>query len=230
MMRDVLSTMARPLLAGITEHPFWVGLRNGTLPASALWYFAEQDARYLVPTYARALARATAIADCDAHAAVLCAAANASFEAVPRMGRQLAVLSQELGKPAETATVTPAGATTVAPADRTTHAHTCFMLAAAATSFAAGIGGLLPMSWFHLAVSGDLREHGPGNRYAAWINQYCPGEGYQDYIEAYLTMIDEVGAQSSAGERDQLIGHFLLGADHERAFADAAWRHQERSG
>ncbi|MGH3921861.1 MAG: TenA family protein [Pseudonocardiaceae bacterium] len=218
-MRDELSAAGGLLLAKTIEHPFWDGLRNGTLRPDSLWYFAEQDTRYVVPTYARALARAAAIADQDAYSAMLCAAASATFDAVTRMTAELTTLAKELGRRVENAAVTPAG--------RTLHGHVSFMVAATTTSFAAGIGGLLPMTWFHLKVSSDLKERRkPGSRYVAWINRYCPGEGYQEYVNAYLDMVDEVGGRCSASERDQLVEHFLLGARYELAFADAAWQRQ----
>ncbi len=242
MTRDELSAIAEPLLAEIKEHPFWHGLRNGTLPSAALWYFAEQDTRYVVPTYARALARTAAIADDDAHGALLCSAANATFGSVPRMVEELAKLADALGEPAGPAAKSGAGADPGAAADPgagadpgaaadppgpVIHAHTSFMLAAPTTSFAAGIGALLPMTWFHLTISNDLKErHRPGSRYASWIDQYIPGGNYPEYVEAYLTMIDEVGGRCSIGERDQLVRHFLLGARYEWAFADTAWRQQ----
>lgn len=219
MMRDELSAIAGPLLARVIEHPFWAGLRNGTLPPGLLWYFAEQDARYVVPTYARALARTAALADDDTHGALLCSAADATFGSMPRLSRELAKLAETIGRP-------PASAASGQAAP--IHAHTSFMLAAPTMSFAAGIGALLPMTWFHLYVSKDLKQrHTPGSRYASWIDQYCPNDGYQGYVEAYLSMIDEVGELCSAGERDQLAEHFQHGAHYEWAFADAAWHQRE---
>lgn len=215
MMRDELSAIAGPALAQVLEHPFWAGLRNGTLPSGPWWYFAEQDARYVVPAYARALARTAALADDDAHGALLCSAADATFGSVPAMSAELAKFAETSGRSALPAARGPA-----API----RAHTSFMLAAPMMSFAAGIGGLLPMTWFHLYVSRDLKKrYTPGSRYASWIDEYCPGDGYQNYVEAYLNMIDEVGALCSASERDQLAGHFQSGARYEWAFADAAW-------
>ncbi|WP_207620966.1 TenA family protein [Streptosporangium minutum] len=216
-MREELSAIAGPILARIREHPFWAGLRDGTLPSASLWYFAEQDARHVVPTYARALARCGAVADHDAHGALLCSAASATFGSLSRLDSELTKLAEALGKPPGAAAVTPAPPI---------HAHTSFMLAAPAASFASGVGGLLPMTWFHLEVSDDLRErHEPGSRYAAWIDQYCPEGGfYREYVAAYLDLVDEVGGQCSAGERGRLVDHFLLGARYEFSFVDAAWQ------
>jgi thiaminase len=216
MMRDELAAIADPVVAEITEHPFWDGLRSGTLPAAALWYFAEQDARHVVPAYARALARCAALADHDRHGAALCSAATATFGSLPRLADELAGLGAALGERYDAADSTPGPHI---------HAYASFMLAAPATSFAAGVGALLPMSWFHLLVSDDLKaRHRPGSRYADWIGQYLPHDGYRDYVEALLDMVDEVGGQCSAAERRQLTEHFRLGARHEFAFADTAWQ------
>jgi thiaminase len=217
MLCDDLFAAAGPILAAVREHPFWTGLRDGTLPPASLWYFAEQDARYVVPAYARAMARAAAVADDHAHGALLCSAADATFTAVGRMDGELRALAEWLGPPADAATAAPAGPTI--------HAHTSFLLAAPAASFAAGIGGLLPMTWFHLRISAELREQREsGSRYAGWIDQYCPGAGFRDYVAAYQDMVDAFGARCSARDRAELTDSFLLGARHEWAFAAAAWQ------
>lgn len=219
MMRDDLSAIAGSMVARITEHPFWDGLRRGTLPPAALWFFAEQDAHHVVPTYARALARCAAIAGSDAHGALLASAASATFGSLSRLDDELGKLATALGRP-------PGAA---APPGPGIHAYTSFMLAAPVRSFAAGLGGLLPMTWFHLLVSDDLRKrHDPGSRHAAWIERYLPeGDYLQRYVDAYLTMVDEVGEQCGAGERELLAEGFRLGARHEWSFADSAYRCRE---
>lgn len=217
MLRDELAAIAAPVLAAVVRHPFWEGVRDGTLPVDSLWYFAEQDARYAVPSYARALAVTASIADRTDSSAMLCGAASATFDAVARMDGELADLAKEFDRP-------PAAAAPVSPA---THAHTAFMLAAPALSYGAAIGGLLPMTWFHQTVSRDLKNRCvPGSRYEAWIDRYCPESGYHDYVEAYLGMVDAFGEQCSAGDRAALSEQFLFGAHHELAFADSAWRLQ----
>lgn len=216
-MRDELSAIAGPYLDKILAHPFWTGLCDGTLDPEPLWWFSEQDARYLVPTYARALAGASAIADTVEQAALLSAAASATFTAVSRMDGELSALAKELDRADDPATP-------VAPSP---HAHTSFMIAAAATSFPAAAGGLLPMTWFHLTVCDHLRVHRiPGTRWSAWIDRYIPEDGYRDYVDAYLEMVDVVGGRCSAGERARLVAYFEHGARYELAFAYAAWRRQ----
>ncbi|WP_207400607.1 TenA family protein [Actinomadura roseirufa] len=222
-MRAELSAIAGPVVSRITEHPFWAGLRRGTLPPAALWYFAEQDAHHVVPAYARALAGCAAIAGGDRHGdrhgALLASAASATFGSLPRLDGELGKLAAALGRD-------PGAA---APPGPGIHAYTSFMLAAPASPFPAAIGGLLPMTWFHLLVSADLRErHDPSSRYADWIAQYLPeGDYLQEYVDGYLDMIDEVAAGGSDRDRALLAGRFRAGARLEWEFADSAWRRRE---
>jgi thiaminase (transcriptional activator TenA) len=210
-----------PILRQVTEHPFWAGLRTGTLASGALWYFAEQDTHHVVPTYARALARCAAVAELTPHASLLCSAAQATFGSLPRLEGELMRLAGEVGAP-QCPACSAAG-----PA---VHGYTSFMLAAPVTSFSAGLGGLLPMTWFHLWISQDLRRRtDPGSRYAAWIDQFCAYDGYEDYVAAYLGMVDDEAGRCSAGEWDQLVAYFSAAACYELAFADAAWHRQQWS-
>lgn len=220
MLRDELRETARPFLADAGDHPFWAGLRTGSLPPACLWYFAEQDTHYTVPAYARALTRAAAVAERDADSALLCSAASETFAAAARMAESLPALATELGAaPRRKAEIGPV-----------THAHTSFLLAAPATSFGAALGGLLPMTWFHQVISQDLVDRCvPGTRYEEWISYYRPGSAYEDFVEGFLTMVDEVGEQLAPAERAALDTHFLRGADYEMQFAESAWRLQSWS-
>lgn len=217
MLRDRLWELAEPLVAQVLAHPFWAGLRDGTLPPPVLWHFAEQDTRYTVPAYARALARTAAAADHHEHGALLAGASAATFESLHRMSRELARLSERFGG------LEPAGAPSPS-----TLAHTSFMTAVSTASFGAGIGGLLPMSWFHQKVCLDLAERRvPGSRYSSWIDQYCPEDGFHAYVEAYLRMIDDFGERAPAAGHAALTDSFLHAARYELAFCDAAWRLQD---
>ncbi|MQY11621.1 Aminopyrimidine aminohydrolase [Streptomyces sp. RB5] len=213
-MRAELRRIAKPLAEEVREHPFWRGVRDGSLPAGALWYFACQDARYAVPAYARALARVAAAAERDEDGALLAGASAATFEATLRMDGELGELAGELGRTVEPVPVGPV-----------THAHTSFMTAAATASFAAGLGGLLPMTWFHQQVSLDLRQRTkPGSRYERWVRRYIPEDGYHDYVAAYLALVDVFLARCSDREAEALTDSFRLGAAYELAFAESALR------
>ncbi|MFC9927343.1 TenA family protein [Streptomyces sp. NPDC127190] len=217
--RQRLRTRAEPLLGQVRAHPFWAGLCDGTLPPEALWHFAEQDFRFTVPAYARALARTASVAELPAQGALLAGAAGATFDSLDRMARELDVLADRFPH------LKPDGGIS-----RATLAHTSFLTAVSATSFAAALGGLLPMTWFHQQVCVELRRRlVPGTRYTDWIDQYCPGDGFDDYVEAYLALVDDFAATASEAELTLLEDGFLHGARYELAFCEAAWRLHDRA-
>ncbi|MYR89846.1 TenA family transcriptional regulator [Streptomyces sp. SID685] len=219
-LRQRLCSRAEPLLTQVRAHPFWTGLCDGTLPPASLWHFAEQDFRFTVPAYARALARTAAVARRPEQGALLAGAAGATFESLSRMSRELGVLADRFGTPEPAGGISP-----------TTLAHTSFLTAVSTASLAAAIGGLLPMTWFHQQVCLDLRRRlVPGTRYTDWIAQYCPGDGFDGYVEAYLALIDDFAATASEAELALLEDGFLHGAHYELAFCEAAWQLQSWAG
>ena len=186
MLSKELQELAEPVLAKVREHPFWAGLRDGSLPPESLAYFVEQDTGWLLPGYARALARTAAATRWDAHASLLARSVIGTLEARDRLRGAYAELAPrlELSTAAESPEIT-------AP----THAHCSFFHAATAATVAAGMGALLPMVWFNHQISDDLlRRHVPGSRYAEWIKVYHPGEGYQYAVKGFLAAYDELGS------------------------------------
>ncbi|MET9863927.1 TenA family transcriptional regulator [Streptomyces smyrnaeus] len=219
-LSDQLKELAAPVLEKVLAHPFWSGLRDGSLPGESLAYFVEQDTGRLLPAYARALARTAAAAERDAHTALLGRSVTGTLEARDRLREKYAQLAGGMGLP-EPPTQPPE-------AGPVTHAHCAFFNASAAASFAAGVGALLPMVWFNHRVSDDLLErHTPGSRYAEWIGTYHPGEGYRYAVRAFLGLADELGETASPAERDRLIEHFRTGVRHEWAFAESSWTRPE---
>jgi thiaminase (transcriptional activator TenA) len=216
VLHDELIEIAEPVLRKVIEHPFWSGLRDGTLPAEALTHFVQQDTGFLLPAYARALARCAAVAPEDSHAVLFGQSVFGTLTAKDRLRAAYVELAPKIGvKPPTEQT----------PIDPATHAHCSFFKAAAATSLAAGIGALLPMAWFNFNVSNDLSErHQPGSRYEPWIELYQPAEGYQFVVKKFLATADEIGEQCSPAEREQLVGHFSTSIRYEWAFAESAWR------
>jgi thiaminase (transcriptional activator TenA) len=230
MLHDDLIALADPVLRAVQAHPFWVGLGDGSLPAAGLARFVAQDTDHLLPAYARALARTAAAAPGDAHAALLARSAFSSIEARDRLRGAYAELAPTLHLPALAAP----GATGPDPATR---AHCAWFTASAATSFAAGVGALLPMVWFNHRVADRLLErHVRGSRYAPWVAAYHPGPGYPHAVRAFLALADAVGERAGADGRAELIEHFAVAVEHELAFAGTAWQaahasthHQERT-
>ncbi|AVZ76428.1 TenA family transcriptional regulator [Streptomyces lunaelactis] len=215
MLQEELKELAAPILDKVRAHPFWSGLRDGSLPGESLAHFVEQDTGYLLPSYARGLARAAAAARGDEYTALLGRSITGTLEARDKLREAYGSLAGELGTPA----LDPEAAV-----DPAAHAHSSFFQAATATSFAAGFGALLPMVWFNYQVSNDLLErHTSGSRYAPWIEIYHPGEGYGYAVKAFMGVADRLGEELSGAERAELVDHFAISTRYEWAFAEAAW-------
>ncbi|MFF4739517.1 TenA family protein [Streptomyces sp. NPDC001262] len=215
-LREQLQQIAEPFVAEVVAHPFWAGLCDGSLPPESLAHFVLQDTAFLLPACGRAFAHCASIAADDAFSALLAHCAFATVESAPRLRDALGGLAPGFG------VELPSGRPDIAPE---THAYCSFFRACATESFAAGIGGLLPMMWFHLEVCRTLRTSGrPGSRYAAWVDVYDPGEGAWQAVRAVLGMVDGFGERCAPAERARLAEAFSLGARHEWAFADGGLR------
>lgn len=218
ILRDRLVSAGAPLMDKIKDHPFFAGLRDGTLPGEALLHFARQDADFLLPAYGRSLARCAALTHDNHHALVLARMAVGTLEARQAMALGYDLMGGELAAPGDDSWRTR-------PVDPTTHAYTSFFAAAGASSLAEGIGALLPCSWFYLQIADDLRErHDPAARYAPWVAALHPGEEYREVLEEFLTLVDDLGRSCSAAEIERLERNFTLATRYEWAFVDAALR------
>jgi thiaminase/transcriptional activator TenA len=217
MLHDELLATAEPALRKVIDHPFWAGLRDGSLPGEALAHFVGQDTAHLLPAYGRALARCAAVAPVDEHAVFFARSVTGTLAARDRLRAAFDELAPSIGV---------AHVAGEPPVDPLTHAHCSFFQAAAATSLLAGLGALLPMAWFNHRVSADLAERCvPGSVYEPWIALYQPSDGYVHHVvQRYLDIVDEVGERCSAPERAELADHFSTGVRYEWLFAESAWR------
>lgn len=203
-----------PVLRDVLEHPFWAGLRDGSLPPQALAHFVLQDTGHLLPAFARALARCAAAAADDEHALLLMWGAAATLQARDRLAGAFRELAPAMN------VALPAGPPAITPA---TSAYCSLFAAAGAGSPAAGIGATLPMVWFQRELADDLVTRVvPGSPYAPWIEAYHPGAEYAVVVEQFLAMADKLGADGSASERRELLERFGTAARHEFSLADEA--------
>jgi thiaminase/transcriptional activator TenA len=215
-LHEELVEIADPVLRKVLDHPFWSGLRDGSLPGESLAHFVQQDTAYLLPAYARALARVAAAAPEDGQALLFGRSIFGTLEAKDKLRTAYQELAPELGTPPLPEDL---------PADPGTHAHSSLFAAASATSFHARVGALLPMVWFNFQVSNDLKErHTPGSKYAKWIEVYHPGETYSYAVKAFLGMVDRVGASASPAQRNEVTDYFATSIRYEWAFAETNWQ------
>ncbi|MFD9910207.1 TenA family protein [Streptomyces sp. NPDC059063] len=215
-MRDELRAAAQPLLDKLKDHPFFVGLRDGSLAGGALLHFARQDADFLLPGYGRALARTAAQAHDHAHAMVFAKMAVGTLEARQAMAMGYDIMADQLGDGHD-------DSWRAVPANPVTHAYTTFLASASASSLAEAVGALLPCSWFYIQIADDLRDrHDPGARYAEWVKALHPGDDFREVLDELLTVVDEVGERCSADDRARLAANFVTAARYEWSFIDAA--------
>ena len=216
ILHEELRALAEPVLRKVKDHSFWSGLRDSSLPVESLAHFVEQDTGYLLPAYARALARCAAIAVNDSHVMLLGQSAYETLAARDRLRAKYRDLAGQLGAP-------PLGAT-LAAVDPGTHAYAEFFHAASARSLAAGIGAVLPMVWFNFSISNDLKDnYRPSSRYAPWIEAYYPGEDYRYAVQGFTEMVDELGGQLSPLQRQELVEHFTVSTRYEWMFVENSW-------
>lgn len=219
MLRDELQQIGDPALRQVLDHPFWAGLRDGSLPAEALLHFVFQDTDYLLPAFSRALARCAATAVDDKHALLLMHGAYATLEASDRLNEAFIELAEKMN------VQVPDQRPAIAP---TTNSYCSLFAAASARSLASGIGISLPIVWFQLDLSDDLIARMVAeSRYAPWIKSYHPGDAYRPVVQEFLAMADEIGERCSAEQRQELIAGFGLAVHYEWRFAEAAFRREQ---
>ena len=204
-----------PIYAAIVEHPFLIGLADGTLPQESFAYYLAQDAHYL-RDYARALAVVGAKAPSHSLAGMF---GRHAAETVQVELALHASLLPELGISAhalESVAISP-----------TTTAYTSYLLATAyAGSFGEALAAVLPCYWIYQRVGDALHRRGsPEPRYQRWIDTYG-GDAFATTVTEVLAVADETGPALGGDERNRAGAHFIATARYEWMFWDAAWRRE----
>jgi thiaminase/transcriptional activator TenA len=204
---------AQPVYEAVLDHPFLVGLADGTLPRPAFRHFVVQDSHYL-RDYARALALCAAKAPDEADLRAFAGDAVAAVEAEQSMHAEFMT---ELGDadPA-TAEVMP-----------TTRAYTSYLIATVyGGSFLDGLAAVLPCYWIYARVGEALlTASSPDPLYARWITTYGD-ESFQAVVRRVVALTDRVATQAAQSERRRAADHFLTTSRYEWMFWDAAWRRE----
>ncbi|RKE20362.1 thiaminase II [Streptomyces sp. TLI_171] len=210
-LTDELWAAAEPTYRRILDHPFLLGLADGTLPRAAFRPFVVQDSHYL-RDYARALAVCAAKAPTEDQ---VLAFANDAIGAIAAEQQMHAEFMTALGED-------PDADQGVLP---TTRAYTSYLLATVhGGSFAEAVGAVLPCYWIYARVGEELaRRSSPEPLYAKWIGAYGGAE-FQQVVRRVLDLTDRLGDELSATERRRVVEHFTTTARYEWMFWDAAWR------
>jgi thiaminase (transcriptional activator TenA) len=201
--------------AAILEHPFVVGLSDGSLDREAFAFFVVQDAHYL-RGYARALSVAAARAPAEADIAMFAQHAAGAIAVERELHESF---FREFGLSEQDVADTP-----VAP---TNLAYTSYLLASAyGGSFAELLGAVLPCYWIYWEVGKELVKHGsPDSRYQRWIDTYG-GEQFGLVVQEVLNASDELANDLTGHERDRLFLRFGTTARYEWMFWDMGYREE----
>jgi thiaminase/transcriptional activator TenA len=202
-----------PVHEAILEHPFLLGLADGTLPREAFRRYVIQDALFLVD-YARALALCAARAEGTADLRMFCRHAADAIDVERDLHDRLLA---ELG-------IDPEAAVRAEPSPACL-GYTSFLLQACAVRERyVALGALLPCYWIYREVGAALAAADPPEpRYRAWIATY----GGEEFAAAAQGVIDACD-RAAAGLGPESLGEMrraaLIAARYEWMFWDSAWR------
>ena len=204
------------IYAAIVEHPFIVGLTDGTLEPDAFRFYVVQDAHYL-RGYARALSLAAARAPSEPDIAMFAEHAAGAIEGERALHKSF-FRDFELGD--EEVAATP-----IAP---TNLAYTSYLLAVAyGGSFPEALGALLPCYWIYWEVGKELLSRGsPQPLYRRWIETYG-GEDFAAIVRAVLSLTDRLGPALAEGERERVAERFVTTSRYEWMFWDMGYRQEQ---
>ncbi|MGH2952537.1 MAG: thiaminase II [Solirubrobacterales bacterium] len=200
----------------ILEHPFVLGLTDGSLERESFAFYVTQDAHYL-RDYARALSVAAARAPQEAEISMF---AGHAAEAIAVERSLHEGFFRDLGLSEADVSRTP-----VAP---TCLAYTSYLLATAYWgSFPELLGAVLPCYWIYWEVGKALLDRGsPDPLYRRWIETYG-GEEFAEVVRPVLSLTDRLGPELSPSERHRAARHFATTARYEWMFWDMGY-HRER--
>jgi thiaminase/transcriptional activator TenA len=106
-----------------------------------------------------------------------------------------------------------------------TVAYTRHLLAVAhAGSLGELVAAVLPCYWLYREVGKRLLRRIPKDPlYARWIRAYAAPQ-FARLVEEQLRLVDRLGREASAGERERMTSHFILSSRYEHLFWDQAYR------
>ncbi len=192
----------RDLAEACLEHPFIVGLADGTLSESRYGLFAQQDHFYL-DAYARSYAWGAVRAQ--------------DFATRRQFGSLLAGIMTEGTLHEKTAPELGVSLEDVQPLPAARE-YTDFLLATASLgTIGEHIAAMAPCAKLYGWLGTRLADQPYEERYAFWINMYA-GAGYLEKVDIIMGMLDEHG-EDSAIEAIK----FRTAMELEYHFFDSAW-------
>ena len=193
------------------EHPFVLGVADGSLAVERFACYVRQDYVFLVE-YARLLAlgaaRAPDLATMRRFAELAQAILGEEMELHRAFAREFGIAEADLeGEPP----------------DRLTRAYTDFLVRTAALgSFGELAAALLPCMWGYAEIGARLAERpqpSPEPRYRRWIETYAAAD-FQELAAWCRELVDRLAADAGTEERERMRRAFVQSSEHELAFWD----------
>jgi thiaminase/transcriptional activator TenA len=206
-----LRRAADAIWAAQHEHPFVLGVADGTADHAGFARYVRQDYVFLVE-YARLLAlgaaRAPDLATMRRFADLAQAILGEEMELHREFAREVGIDAAEL----EAEVPLPV-----------TRAYTDFLLRTATLgSFSELAAALLPCMWGYAEIGARLAqrpEPSPDPRYARWIATYA-ADDFQELAAWCRGFVDRLAAEAGEPERERMRRAFLACSEHELAFWD----------
>lgn len=196
---------------GSFDHPFVMGLVDGTLPLEKFAYYMMQDAYYL-KHYTKVLAIAATKAETNEDIAFFLESARYINEAELELHR---TVFKELGITEEMeAHFEPAPAAY----NYVSHMYNAAHNGDVAEAFAA----MFPCPWLYQEIGEKYKDAKPGVKaYEDWIAVYS-APGYKEKIEHQMQMMNRY-AEENPNKRNVLKGHFAKSCYYEWKFWEMPW-------
>ena len=209
---------ARSVWEAIFAHPFVKELGNGTLTRERFLFFVRQDYLYL-QDFARALclggAKADSLDTLDMFADHAATVVRVERHLHGNFAKKLDLAPEELTQ------------TVQAPV---TQAYTRHLLAVAqGGTLGETVAVVLPCYWIYWEVGKHLSASLPSDPlYAEWIQAYS-AEDFGAHVEQQLKLVDRLGKDASAAEKERMQKHFVQSSRYEYLFWEQAYRQEDWS-
>lgn len=212
---EYLHDRVQPIWQAQREHPFVVGIADGTLPQETFARWVRQDYRYLVEfsrVFAWGAAKSRRLDEMQFFATALDLTLNTEMDLHRGYAARFGISAGELE------------ATEMWP---TTRAYTDFLVRVSADGDLADLlAALLPCAWGYAWLARRLVkdfDRPDDDRYAEWIETYA-GDEFQGASQHLQALMNRHADEVSDEKRERLTELFVLSSRYELQFWEMCWR------
>lgn len=210
-----LRRKAAPIWEKEHQHPFVVGIGDGSLPLDIFQYYLQQDYLFLIDyckVFSLAVARARDLSLMGKFSELLHATLHTEMDLHRAYAKEFGLSEQDLEE------------TIMAP---TTYAYTRHLLyTAEAGSFAELVAVLLPCMWGYMEIGTHLAQQNrcpPDSLYQKWIRMYSSSE-FGELTTWLRELLDTLARDHSEASLGYLEDLFLLSSRYEYMFWEMSYR------